>query len=75
MRLHKIGPNFKSLVLGSQKHIKVTASHAIFPRDGGNEAPGSVVGFQIDHAAFYRRFSEITSKHNVSVIQLCSSAV
>ncbi|XP_073994838.1 voltage-dependent calcium channel subunit alpha-2/delta-3-like isoform X3 [Rhodnius prolixus] len=58
---------------GSQKHIKVTASHAIFPRDGGNEAPGSVVGFQIDHAAFYRRFSEITSKHNCPTCPSCAS--
>lgn len=45
--------------------LKVTASHAIFPRDGGIEAPGSVVGFQFSHALMYERFMEITSKANV----------
>ncbi|BES90454.1 VWA N-terminal [Nesidiocoris tenuis] len=49
---------------GSMEDIKVTASHAIFPRDGGHEAPGSVVGFQIAHSALYKRFREITSKPN-----------
>lgn len=44
---------------------KVTASHAIFPRDGGIEAPGSVVGFQFSHELMYKRFMEITSKANV----------
>lgn len=46
--------------------IKVTASHAIFPRDGGIEAPGSVVGFQFSHGLMKDRFMEITSKVNVS---------
>ena len=45
--------------------LKVTASHAIFPRDGGHEAPGCVVGFQFSHALMYQRFIEITSKTNV----------
>lgn len=46
--------------------MKVTASHAIFPRDGGIEAPGSVVGFQFSQSMMYARFMEITSKANVS---------
>lgn len=45
----------------------VTASHAIFPRDGGIEAPGSVVGFQFSHEQMRERFMEITSKVNVSI--------
>lgn len=46
--------------------LKVTASHAIFPRDGGLEAPGCVVGFQFSHQMMYDRFMEITSTDNVS---------
>lgn len=45
--------------------IKVTASMAIFPRDGGMEAPSCVVGFQFSHALMYERFMEITSKVKV----------
>lgn len=40
--------------------LKVTASMAIFPRDGGFEAPGCVVGFQFSHQMMYNRFLEIT---------------
>lgn len=50
---------------GSTEYV-VTASHAIFPRDGGIEAPGSVVGFQFSHELMRERFMEITSKVNVS---------
>lgn len=46
--------------------LKVTASHAIFPRDGGIEAPGAVVGFQFSHEKMVERFMEITSKVPVS---------
>jgi voltage-dependent calcium channel alpha-2/delta-4 len=46
--------------------LKVTASMAIFPRDGGLEAPGCVVGFQFSHKLMYERFMNITSKDNVS---------
>jgi voltage-dependent calcium channel alpha-2/delta-4 len=45
--------------------IKVTASMAIFPRDGGKEAPSAVVGFQFSHYPMYERFMEITSTVNV----------
>lgn len=48
--------------------LKVTASMAIFPRDGGLEAPGCVVGFQFSQPTMYERFLEITSKSNVSNI-------
>lgn len=47
--------------------IKVTASMAIFPRDGGLEAPSCVVGFQFSHQLMYERFVEITSKVKVSI--------
>lgn len=48
--------------------IRVTASMAIFPRDGGMEAPSCVVGFQFSHELMYQRFMEITSKVKVSVL-------
>lgn len=41
--------------------VKVTASHAIFPRDGGLEAPAAVVGFQFSHQLLYERFMDIIS--------------
>jgi len=46
--------------------IRVTASMAIFPRDGGMEAPSCVVGFQFSHQLMYDRFMEITSPDKVS---------
>lgn len=46
--------------------LNVTASMAIFPRDGGLEAPSCVVGFQFSHELMYERFMEITSKVKVS---------
>lgn len=45
----------------SESDIKVTASMAIFPRDGGQEAPSCVVGFQFSHELMYERFMELTS--------------
>lgn len=50
--------------------LKVTASMAIFPRDGGMEAPSCVVGFQLSQPAMTQRFMEIASKSNVSVLLL-----
>lgn len=47
--------------------LKVTASHAIFPRDGGMEAPACVVGFQFSHARMWERFFNITAVDNVSM--------
>lgn len=46
---------------------KVTSSHAIFPRDGGLEAPGCVVGFQFSHSMMWERFFNITSEESVSI--------
>lgn len=45
---------------------KVTASMAIFPRDGGLEAPSCVVGFEFSLDLMYQRFMDITSKISVS---------
>lgn len=47
--------------------LKVTASHAIFPRDGGREAPACVVGFQFSHASMLERFFNITSIDHVCI--------
>lgn len=40
--------------------LQVTASYAIFPRDGGLEAPACVVGFQFSHSSMSDRFLNIT---------------
>ncbi|KAL9929271.1 ca[2+] channel Muscle-specific alpha2/delta subunit [Glossina fuscipes fuscipes] len=54
--------------------LKVTASHAIFPRDGGKEAPACVVGFQFSHALMLERFFNITSIDNCNgCIKTCDS--
>ena len=50
--------------------IQVSASMAIFPRDGGLEAPSCVVGFQFSHQLMEERFMEITS--NSKVGSICS---
>nr|CAD7461514.1 unnamed protein product [Timema tahoe] len=50
---------------GDRDDILVTGSHAIFPRDGGLEAPGSVVGLQFHHSKMRSRFLSITSKIHV----------
>lgn len=48
---------------------QITASHAIFPRDGGLEAPACVVGFQFDHTSMSRRFDRITQEEQVRIFQ------
>ncbi|XP_053958042.1 voltage-dependent calcium channel subunit alpha-2/delta-3 [Anastrepha ludens] len=54
--------------------LMVTASHAIFPRDGGKEAPACVVGFQFSHARMMDRFFNITSVDNChGCIKTCLS--
>ncbi|XP_025207776.1 voltage-dependent calcium channel subunit alpha-2/delta-3 isoform X2 [Melanaphis sacchari] len=45
---------------GDNDKLKITASHAIFVEDENNEAPGSVVGYEMSHKKFYDRFMEIT---------------
>ncbi|XP_037048766.1 voltage-dependent calcium channel subunit alpha-2/delta-3 [Bradysia coprophila] len=58
------------------EELKVTASHAIFPRDGGLEAPGLVVGFQFSHALMHKRFMEITSKADCNgCLRTCDDAM
>ena len=60
---------YSVLMVGDEKEgneIKVTASMAIFPRDGGMEAASCVVGFQFSHELLQSRFMEITSKSKVS---------
>jgi hypothetical protein len=52
--------------VGLRGDAVVMASHAIFPRDGGMEAPASVVGLQFQHSALLSRFISITSKTTVS---------
>lgn len=47
------------------EELQVTASNAIFPKDGELEAPALVVGFQFSHSLMYKRFMEITSKVDV----------
>ncbi|XP_050425404.1 voltage-dependent calcium channel subunit alpha-2/delta-3 isoform X2 [Adelges cooleyi] len=46
---------------GNNEKLKITASHAIFVEDENNEAPGSVVGYEMLHKAFYDRFIGITN--------------
>ncbi|XP_013197195.2 voltage-dependent calcium channel subunit alpha-2/delta-4 isoform X2 [Amyelois transitella] len=41
--------------------ITMTASYAIFYRDGEIETPASVVGFQYSYLSFQKRFAEITN--------------
>lgn len=42
--------------------LVITGSYAIFPKDAGIEAPGSVVGFQFSQNKFEQKFREITLK-------------
>jgi hypothetical protein len=57
---------FLVVLVGLRDDALVMASHAIFPRDGGMEAPASVVGLQFQHSALLSRFKSITSKTTVS---------
>jgi voltage-dependent calcium channel alpha-2/delta-4 len=54
------------VLVGLRYDAVIMASHAIFPRDGGMEAPASVVGLQFEHSALLSRFISITSKTTVS---------
>uniref|UniRef100_A0A8D8WFM7 Voltage-dependent calcium channel subunit alpha-2/delta-4 n=1 Tax=Cacopsylla melanoneura TaxID=428564 RepID=A0A8D8WFM7_9HEMI len=64
---HKVGLQSKD------KDFQVTASHAIFTKDGGHEAPGSVVGLKLSHAALSKRFFDFTSKTCRDCSESCSS--
>lgn len=52
----------------TEADIKVTASMAIFPRDGGKKAPACVVGFQFSHQLMMDSFNEITSTSEVNIL-------
>ncbi|KAK7793435.1 hypothetical protein R5R35_010056 [Gryllus longicercus] len=41
--------------------IFMTASHAIFSRDGGKDAAVAVAGFEFEHSTFYKKFMTVTS--------------
>lgn len=49
----------------NEENILITGSYAIFPKDNGKEAPGSVVGFQFGQNELRQRFREITTKPSV----------
>lgn len=58
-------PHYDDPVENSE--LQVTASYAIFPRDGGLEAPACVVGFQLSHSAMIQRFAGITAEDHVRI--------
>ncbi|XP_034938366.1 voltage-dependent calcium channel subunit alpha-2/delta-3 isoform X2 [Chelonus insularis] len=60
---HQINPDSVSLTVpwNAGPDATVTASMAIFPRDGGKNASAAVVGFQMPMTAVYQRFIDITS--------------
>lgn len=57
---------FESEVEEDEDEVLVTGSYAIFPKDNGTEAPGSVVGFQFSHELLRLNFLGITSNCEVS---------
>ncbi|XP_015587853.1 voltage-dependent calcium channel subunit alpha-2/delta-3 isoform X2 [Cephus cinctus] len=61
---HNIDSNSISLTVPWEAgpNATVTVSLGIFPKDGGNEAPAAVIGFQMPMTALYARFIDITSK-------------
>ncbi|XP_067001120.2 voltage-dependent calcium channel subunit alpha-2/delta-3 isoform X2 [Anabrus simplex] len=65
---HKIDPDSFAFSVpfdaGTRDDSVVTASHAVYPRDGGLEAPAVVIGLQLQHSALHSRFMSITSKMN-----------
>lgn len=57
--------------ISEEDDIFITATQAIFPVDGGKEAPASVVGYQLTHKSLYDRFMELTMKTDeVSLLSL-----
>lgn len=46
--------------------ITITATYAIFYKDGDSETPASVVGFQYSYLSFFERFKNITEAHDRS---------
>jgi hypothetical protein len=58
---------------GDNDKLKITASHAIFVEDENNEAPGSVVGYEMLHKKFYDRFMQITQANEIVSILFFST--
>lgn len=48
-------------VINEDGDITITASYAIFYKDGNSSTPASVVGFQFSYLKFYERFLHITN--------------
>lgn len=48
-------------VMNEDGDITLTASYAIFYKDGNSETPASVVGFQFSYLNFSERFLNITN--------------
>lgn len=59
-------PAYGTYNLSKDNDLVVTASFAIFPSDGGEEAPGSVVGYQFSQKNLQARVKEISNKSSVS---------
>ncbi|KPI95038.1 Voltage-dependent calcium channel subunit alpha-2/delta-4 [Papilio xuthus] len=51
----------KPKVANNDGDITITASYAIFYKDGNSETPASVVGVQFVYSGFYKKFLEITN--------------
>lgn len=52
----------KPKVINEDGDITLTASYAIFYKDGNSSTPASVVGFQYSYLKFYERFLQITKE-------------
>lgn len=50
----------KTSVKNDDGDITITASYAIFYKDGDSETPASVVGFEYSFLSFYKRFLHMT---------------
>lgn len=51
-------------VRNEDEDITITASYAIFYKDGESETPASVVGFQYSYNSFFERFKSITEAYD-----------
>ena len=47
--------------IGDKRPTTVTATHAIFKKQGGKSAPAAVVGVQIDYDKFAKTFMDVTT--------------
>ncbi|XP_075975243.1 ca[2+] channel Muscle-specific alpha2/delta subunit isoform X2 [Anticarsia gemmatalis] len=63
----------KPSVINEDGDITLTASYAIFYKDGNSSTPASVVGFQFSYLRFYDRFINITNTSDGSDDLTCHS--